>query len=209
MVWVHTAAHTSVASYTRGVCVIGARVTLLPRLPDRQAGIDLNRVRRQAAQQRRARRAPEAKGRAMPSIRLGGERPLLIGVILVGGATRMPGIRRLLVNMTGLPILETAVDPDQVDLRSRAGRGDAVANTGCAIPQPIIHLRPGNCCKTQAPIFQAFQTERPQYCTATQAVAAGAAIEAARLDGRLEGLAVMDEWRAALLRALTADNKDA
>ncbi|KAK2080397.1 hypothetical protein QBZ16_000250 [Prototheca wickerhamii] len=81
-------------------------------------------------------------------------RPLLIGVILVGGATRMPGIRRLLGNMTGLPILEAAVDPDQ-------------------------------------------------------AVAAGAAIEAARLDGRLEGLAVMDEWRAALLRALTADNKDA
>ena len=121
----------------------------------------------------------------------------------------MPGIRRLLANMTGLPILEAAVNPDQVDLRSRVGRGDAVANTDCVSPQPTFTSDQELVPKTEEPTFQAFQTERPQYCIATQAVAAGAAIEAARLDGRLEGLAVMDEWRAALLRALTADSKDA
>ena len=36
-------------------------------------------------------------------------------VLLVGGATRMPGVRQLVKNMTGLDAREFLVDPDEVN----------------------------------------------------------------------------------------------
>ena len=68
-------------------------------------------------------------------------------VLLVGGATRMPAVRRFVRNMTGLEPELAAVDPDE-------------------------------------------------------AVALGAAIEAGRLQGEMEGVVVLDKWQAALARAL-------
>ena len=35
-------------------------------------------------------------------------------VLLVGGATRMPGVRQLVTNMTGLDAKVSLIDPDQV-----------------------------------------------------------------------------------------------
>ena len=68
-------------------------------------------------------------------------------VLLVGGATRMPAVRRFVRNMTGLEPELAAVDPDE-------------------------------------------------------AVALGAAIEAGRLQGEMEGVVVLDKWQATLARAL-------
>ncbi|KAF8073120.1 dnaK [Scenedesmus sp. PABB004] len=71
-------------------------------------------------------------------------------VLLVGGATRMPAVRRFITNMTGLVpvgLEEGGVDPDE-------------------------------------------------------AVALGAAVQAGILQGQVEGLMVMDQWQASLMRAL-------
>ena len=38
----------------------------------------------------------------------------LVQVLLVGGATRMPGVRQLVKNMTGLDAREFLIDPDEV-----------------------------------------------------------------------------------------------
>lgn len=81
-----------------------------------QAGIDLAVVRRLAAVETRQ-RSRKKRGTApdLP-ISLTADRPPLTKVLLVGGATRMPGVVRLLENMTGLNVSSSAVDPDMVSL---------------------------------------------------------------------------------------------
>ena len=48
---------------------------------------------------------------------IGKLRMVAVQVLLVGGATRMPGVRQLVTNMTGLDPRVSKIDPDQVGCR--------------------------------------------------------------------------------------------
>lgn len=86
-----------------------------------QAGVDLGTVMQSWEEQRRRQGGRRGKGKgggqggtpAGPQIRPKRRQPVS-KVLLVGGATRMPAVRRFVRNMTGLDAEEELVDPDLV-----------------------------------------------------------------------------------------------
>ena len=78
-----------------------------------QAGVDLGSVRAdQEAEKRKAR--GKARRREAPLAQLRPMRRAAVSqVLLVGGSTRMPALRRFVQHMTGLPPA-TFVQPDEV-----------------------------------------------------------------------------------------------
>ena len=78
-----------------------------------QAGVDLGSVR--ADQESEKKRRGKSKKQALPKAQLRPKRRAPISqVLLVGGSTRMPAMRRFVLNMTGLEVA-TLVQPDEVD----------------------------------------------------------------------------------------------
>ncbi|DBA67062.1 TPA: hypothetical protein ACH3X2_001393 [Trebouxia sp. C0005] len=76
-----------------------------------QAGVDLGSVR--ADQENEKKRQGKSKKRALPKAQLRPKRRAPISqVLLVGGSTRMPAMRRFVLNMTGLEPA-TLVQPDE------------------------------------------------------------------------------------------------
>lgn len=77
-----------------------------------QAGVDLGSVR--ADQENERKRRGKGKKQALPQAQLRPKRRAPISqVLLVGGGTRMPAMRRFVHNMTGLEPA-TFVQPDEV-----------------------------------------------------------------------------------------------
>ncbi|MEW5299539.1 MAG: hypothetical protein WDW36_002546 [Sanguina aurantia] len=115
-----------------------------------QAGVDLGQAVGQLEAKKetlRSRGVPTWKlDTLQPQIRPK-RRDALTKILLVGGATRMPAVRRLILNMTGIEPMQGAIDPDE-------------------------------------------------------AVALGAAVQAAILQGDISNVMVMDQWQASLMRAL-------
>lgn len=94
---------------------------LLHPTQSNQAGFDLEEVRSAAQHaQRKPRRGGRAGQAGGAGLQPRGAHAPVTQVLLVGGATRMPGLRRFVKNMTGLEAEEQAVDPDLVR-RKEAG----------------------------------------------------------------------------------------
>ena len=82
-----------------------------------QAGVDLGSVR--ADQENEKKRQGKSKKQALPKAQLRPKRRAPISqVLLVGGSTRMPAMRRFVLNMTGLEPA-TLVQPDEVDTSTK------------------------------------------------------------------------------------------
>jgi heat shock 70kDa protein 1/2/6/8 len=86
-----------------------------------QAGVDLGTAMKEwedgMAREKRGRKGRKASrgGAEVAGVQIRPKRRLPVGeVLLVGGATRMPAVRRFVKNMTGIDPKEFAVDPDLV-----------------------------------------------------------------------------------------------
>ena len=95
----------------------GEGLTLLLSWLLMQAGVDLGSVR--ADQENEKKRQGKSKKQALPKAQLRPKRRAPISqVLLVGGSTRMPAMRRFVLNMTGLEPA-TLVQPDEVDTSTK------------------------------------------------------------------------------------------
>ena len=97
----------------------GEGLTLLLSWLLMQAGVDLGSVR--ADQESEKKRRGKSKKQALPKAQLRPKRRApLSQVLLVGGSSRRPALRRFVLNMTGLEPA-TLVQPDEVDTSTKRG----------------------------------------------------------------------------------------
>ena len=117
-------------------------------------------------------------------------------VLLVGGATRMPAIRRFVRNMTGLDAAEFVVDPDLVTgMRQRllfvcVCMGHGTLCCMACLQLPVVRTSGlASCCRVAAgpTCLLPTSTAEPQlpHCCALQAVALGAAVQAGIYEGQV------------------------
>lgn len=123
----------------------GERLTLLLSWLLMQAGVDLGSVR--ADQESEKKRRGKSKKQALPKAQLRPKRRAPISqVLLVGGSTRMPAMRRFVLNMTGLEPA-TLVQPDEVNASTKHDSllCSACEALCCIHDQAVLVMLPGCC----------------------------------------------------------------